>query len=249
MSLFDQLKQYIQTDQPAILATVVRGPAEFLAAKALVSAGGVEANRLLEMPVADQILADARRFLERRGTFTQAYTLEDSVDIEIFFEVYRPAPRLIMVGAVHVAAEVVTFAQRFGFRTFVVDPRTAFATPARFPHTDTLLTQWPDEALPQIGLTPDTAVVVLSHDPKLDDPALKLALPSPVFYVGALGSRKTHAQRVERLLAEGVSQKDLDRLYAPIGLNIGGRSPAEIALSIIAEIVAARNEKPIALQK
>jgi xanthine dehydrogenase accessory factor len=155
----------------------------------------------------------------------------------------------VVVGAVHIADELVTFAQRFGFRTFVVDPRGAFATEARFPHTDTLLAQWPDEALPEIGLTSNTAVVVLSHDPKLDDPALRLALPGPAFYVGALGSRKTHAQRVERLLGDGLTQADLDRLHAPIGLNIGGRTPAEIALSIMAEIVAVRNGKPIVENK
>jgi xanthine dehydrogenase accessory factor len=153
---------------------------------------------------------------------------------------------LIIIGAVHIATELVTFAQRFGFHTSVVDPRSAFATPARFPHVNTLSAQWPDKALPEIGLTPDTAVVVLSHDPKLDDPALRLALPSPAFYVGALGSRKTHTQRTERLLAAGVAQTDLDRLHAPIGLNIGGRTPAEIALGIMAEIVAVRNGKAIA---
>ena len=107
------------------------------------------------------------------------------------------------------------------------------------------MNRWPDEALPEIGLTGDTSVVVVTHDPKLDDPALKVALPSRAFYVGALGSPKTHARRVERLLAEGLAQEYLDRLHAPIGLNIGGRTPAEIALSIMAEIVAVRHHMPV----
>jgi xanthine dehydrogenase accessory factor len=130
-------------------------------------------------------------------------------------------------------------------RTYLVDPRTAFATPERFPHADQIVNQWPDEALPEIGLTPETSVVVVTHDPKLDDPALKVALPSSAGYVGALGSPKTHARRVERLLAEGLAREHLDRLHAPIGLNIGGRTPSEIALSIMAEIVAVRNDMSI----
>jgi len=244
MSLFAQLKAYIKQDQVVVLATVVRGPIDWLGLKALVPAQGAVVGRLLETVLADEIRRDAQTFVSQRNTATRTYTVE-AEEIEVFFEVYRPAPRLVVVGAVHIAAELVTFAQRFGFRTYVVDPRSAFATQTRFPHADQLLTQWPDEALPEVGLTPDTAVVVLSHDPKLDDPALRLALPSPAFYVGALGSRKTHAQRVERLLADGLTQTDLDRLQAPIGLNIGGRTPAEIALSIMAEIVAVRNGKSI----
>jgi xanthine dehydrogenase accessory factor len=109
-----------------------------------------------------------------------------------------------------------------------------------------MLPKWPDEALPEIGLTSETSIVVVTHDPKLDDPALMLALPSPARYVGALGSAKTHAQRVKRLLANGLTQAHLDRLHAPIGLDLGGRTPAEIALSIMAEIVAVRNQAPIA---
>jgi xanthine dehydrogenase accessory factor len=131
-----------------------------------------------------------------------------------------------------------------GFRTYLVDPRTAFASPERFPHADELIQRWPDEALPDIGLNRETNVVVVTHDPKLDDPALMVALPSSVGYVGALGSPKTHAQRIERLLANGLTPAQVDRLHAPIGLDLGGRTPAEIALSIMAEIVAVRNGVP-----
>jgi xanthine dehydrogenase accessory factor len=141
---------------------------------------------------------------------------------------------------------LIHFAKPLGFRTYLVDPRTAFATPERFPHVDQLVNRWPDEALQEIGLNRESSVVVVTHDPKLDDPALKVALPGPAFYVGALGSPKTHARRVERLLADGLTEEQLARLHAPIGLNIGGRTPAEIALSIMAEIVATRNDRPIA---
>ncbi|MCB0193299.1 MAG: XdhC family protein [Anaerolineae bacterium] len=162
--------------------------------------------------------------------------------IEVFFDVNRPPSRLIIVGAVHIADALIHFARPLGYKTYLVDPRTAFATPERFPHVDAMVHAWGDEALPQIGLNSETAVVVITHDPKLDDPALKVALPSPAFYVGALGSPKTHAQRVERLLGEGLAPEHLNRLHAPIGLDIGGRTPAEIALSIIAEIVAVHND-------
>jgi xanthine dehydrogenase accessory factor len=176
---------------------------------------------------------------ERAESTTRRYQNDE---IEVFFEVYRPAPRLIIVGAVHIADSLINFAKPLGFRTYLIDPRTAFATAERFPHVDEMHHQWPDEVLPEIGLNSETAVVVITHDPKLDDPALKIALPSRAFYVGALGSPKTHAKRVTRLLDEGLTQAQVDRLHAPIGLNIGGRTPAEIGLSIIAEIVATRNQ-------
>ena len=151
-------------------------------------------------------------------------------------------PEAQVAGAVHIADALIHFARPLGYKTYLVDPRTAFATRERFPHVDEIYYEWADEALPKIGLNSETAVVVITHDPKLDDPALKLALPSPAFYVGALGSPKTHAQRVARLLGEGMPQDQLDRLHAPIGLDLGGRTPAEIALSIIAEVVAVHND-------
>ena len=240
-ALFPLLKQYIQTDQSVTLATVVRGPEKQVGAKALIPARGEPQGSLLAMPWGNKLVQDVYRLMQDRGSSstTQRY---DAGHIEVFLDVHHPSPKLIIVGAVHIADGLIQYAKPLGFRTHLVDPRTAFATPQRFPHVDEIHHQWPDEILPEIGLTTQTAVVVITHDPKLDDPALKIALPSPAFYVGALGSPKTHAQRVERLLSENVSQEHLDRLHAPIGLNIGGRSPAEIALSIVAEIVAVRNK-------
>jgi xanthine dehydrogenase accessory factor len=147
---------------------------------------------------------------------------------------------MFIVGAVHIAIPLVTFAKTLGFRTVVVDARGAFATPERFAHADELIMAWPDEAL-EGKLHSNSAVVLLTHDPKLDDPALKIALPSPARYVGALGSPRTHAKRLDRLREDGVPEEQLARLHAPIGLKIGANTPEEIAVSIIAEVVAARH--------
>ena len=151
---------------------------------------------------------------------------------------YNPRPRLVVIGAVHVAQHLVPLADAVGYDTTVIDPREAFAREFRFPGV-ALLTQWPDEALPELGLDHRSAVVVLTHDPKLDDPAIRVAVTTPAFYIGVLGSRKTHAARVERLRERGLGEAALDRLHAPIGLPIGARTPSEIALAVMAEVVQA----------
>jgi xanthine dehydrogenase accessory factor len=158
---------------------------------------------------------------------------------ETFIDVFNPPLRLIIVGAVHIAQSLLPLAENLGYDVTIVDPRGAFATPARFGKAK-LCRDWPDEALPKLGSDANTALVALTHDPKLDDPALLFALRSDALYVGALGSRKTHAKRVDRLLAAGLSAEAIERIHAPIGLDIGAEGPAEIALSIIAEIVAAK---------
>ena len=161
----------------------------------------------------------------------------------LFVDVHAAPPRLVIVGAVHIAQHLVALAGVLDLDVVVIDPRTVFADAERFPNV-TVIPEWPDEALESLGLDARCAVVTLTHDPKLDDAALRLALPSPAFYVGALGSRKTHAKRVERLRAEGLPDSALNRLHAPVGLNIGARSPAEIALAILAEITATRRGAP-----
>jgi xanthine dehydrogenase accessory factor len=155
----------------------------------------------------------------------------------IFIEPHLPPPRLVVVGAVHVAQPLAEMAALAGFAVTIVDPRRAFATEARFPGR-TLVTSWPDEALARLAPDARTAVVTLTHDPKLDDPALVAALASPAFYVGCLGSQKTHAARKARLGERGVGEEALARLRGPVGLKIGARSPAEIAVSILAEVIA-----------
>ncbi|MBY6243018.1 XdhC family protein [Methylosinus sp. Sm6] len=161
-----------------------------------------------------------------------------------FIERREPAPRLVIIGAVHVAQSLAPMARIAGFETTIVDPRAAYATAERFPDAR-LDPRWPQEALAEIGLDASTATVVLTHDPKIDDPALRATLASPCFYVGALGSRATQARRVERLSASGLSRDALMRIRAPVGLDIGALGPAEIAVSILAEMILARKRKPL----
>jgi xanthine dehydrogenase accessory factor len=156
-----------------------------------------------------------------------------------FIDVHNPAPRLFIVGAVHIAQALAPLAQAVGFSVTIIDPRSGFATPARFPDL-AIMHDWPDAALVQAKPDTRSAIVTLTHDPKLDDPALIEALKSEAFYIGALGSKKTHAQRRERLAEAGFNEAALGRLHAPVGLDIGAITAPEIALSVIAEIVAYR---------
>jgi len=160
-----------------------------------------------------------------------------------FIHPQAPPPRLIVVGAVHVAQALVPMAAAVGLAVTVVDPRRAFATEERFAEGATLVDEWPDDALRALKPDARTAVVTLTHDPKLDDPALEVALRSEAFYVGALGSRRTHAKRVERLTEAGLSPEAIARIRAPVGLDIGAVTAPEIALSVIAQVVAARRGK------
>ena len=158
----------------------------------------------------------------------------------VFCDLVLPPPVVVVVGGVHIAQALVRLAETVGYRPVLCDPRPVFASPERFPGVE-LVAEWPEAAFARVGLDAGCAVAALTHDPKLDDPALRAALESPAFYVGALGSRKTHARRLARLREAGVAEEQLARLRAPIGLPIGARSPQQIALSVMAEIVAARN--------
>ncbi|MFC3087135.1 XdhC family protein [Tabrizicola soli] len=169
--------------------------------------------------------ADARFRSDRSGTE------EDGR----FIAVHNPPLRLIVVGAVHIAQPLLAIARTCGYAPTLIDPRAAFGSEARFPG-ETILDDWPDEAMAALNPDARTAVVTLTHDPKLDDPAIRAALASPAFYLGCLGSKKTHARRLERLAAMGIPPGDIARIHAPVGLDIGARSPAEIAVSIMAQI-------------
>jgi len=166
----------------------------------------------------------------------------ETVDIagqKVFLNVYVPPPRLIIVGAVHIAQTLAPMATMLEFDVTVVDPRGAWATSARFPGVK-VIKEWADEAFQEMELDVSTAVVTLTHDPKLDDPALESALKSEAFYIGALGSRKTHAKRKERLAEVGITEQMFARVHGPVGLNIGAKSPAEIAVSILGQIIEVR---------
>ncbi|MBN9146997.1 MULTISPECIES: XdhC family protein [unclassified Nitrobacter] len=156
---------------------------------------------------------------------------------KLFLNVYAPTARLVIVGAVHISQALAPLARSLGYDVTVVDPRTAFASPERFPDVP-LIAEWPDVALPPLDVDRYTAFVALTHDPKIDDPALLHALGRDCFYIGALGSPKTHERRTERLKAQGASDAGIARIHAPIGLEIGAISPSEIAVAIMAEITA-----------
>ena len=163
--------------------------------------------------------------------------MEETSQGRVFLTVHVPPPRLVVTGVVHISQALAPVARLLGYDVTIVDPRTAFASPERFPDVK-LIPQWPDEALPPLGVDRYTAFAALTHDPKIDDPALLHALSRDCFYVGALGSKKTHARRLERLKTQGVTEAALSRIRAPIGLAIGAVSPGEIAVAIMAEITA-----------
>lgn len=163
--------------------------------------------------------------------------MEETPQGRFFLTVYVPSPRLVITGAVHISQTLAPIGQLLGYDVIIVDPRTAFASIERFPDVK-VIAEWPDVALPPLGIDHYTAFVALTHDPKIDDPALKHALARDCFYIGALGSKKTHAKRVERLKQAGVSDSDIARIHAPIGLDISAVSPAEIAVAIMGEITA-----------
>jgi xanthine dehydrogenase accessory factor len=211
--------------------TVIEGPQ--LGAKLLIDADGGRWGSLGSPELDDEAVRIADELLwtdtsERRGP--------------LFVDVAAPAPRLILFGAVDIAAHVCTIARDSGWRAYVVDPRARFATPDRFPDAEEVVAAWPEEAFAQLGgIDPATSIVVLTHDPKLDDAALEIALRSPARFVGAMGSRRAQAARRERLLALGMGEEELERLSAPVGLDLGAIAREETALSIMAEVVAARH--------
>ena len=190
---------------------------------------------LLPTPAAEpELAAAAQRALDRDESGT--VTLGNS---DWFLNVYNPPMRLIVVGAVHIAQALVPMAAQMGLNVTVVDPRRSFATSERFPNV-TIMTDWTDEAIAALAPDSRTAVVTLTHDPKLDDPALDIALKSPAFYIGSLGSRRTHARRLDRLREMGHADATLARIRGPVGLDISAVTAPEIALSILAEFVAVR---------
>ena len=186
-----------------------------------------------EVTLSTEQLAEARTLLIAGRSAALA-----SSKGEIFLRSYAPPPKMVIVGAVHIAQFLAPMAALAGFEVIVVDPRQAFATEARFPGV-TMVTEWPGPALAKVGLDEHTAVVTLTHDPKLDDPALQAALQSPVFYIGALGSKRTHAKRIERLREHGLAEL-APRIHAPVGLDLGGRAAAEIAVSALAQVIQER---------
>ncbi len=235
MSLQSEFADIAATDGRAALVTVIAGAD--LGAKLLVRADGSTEGGL-GTPDLDRAGTEAAEEL----LWAERSEMRELGDTTLFVDVVAPAPRLVVFGAVDYAAALCRLARAAGWRPFVCDPRSQFATPGRFPDAEEVVVAWPDEAFARLGgIDRATYVAILTHDPKLDDAALSIALRSDAPYVGAMGSRRAQAQRRERLLAAGLDEALLERVAAPIGLDLGAVSPEETALSIMAEVVAVRN--------
>lgn len=224
-------RNLIEQNEAGAVITIIRGPEEVLGRKLAVSRDGKRLGTLSDDLDAQASAVEVELQRPSRVQLTDA--------IELFIDTVRPAPTLVMVGGVHIAIALTNYAKVLGFNTIVVDPRRAFGSEQRFPHVDKLIQAWPKKAFADIRLTPETAVALLTHDPKIDDPALEVILGSSAFYIGALGSNKTHAKRITRLQEKGFSAEQIASIHAPIGLDINAQTPEEIALSVMAEIVKA----------
>src|SRR3989441_943421 len=243
--IYEELKDLLHHEKGAALATVVRG-SENVGAKLLVLPDKGTRGTLGLAALDALVVEDAERSIWNGDAGTSTYTVESSTGalvFDVFIEGFPPPPTLVIVGAGHIAIPLTTFAKTLNYRVVVIDARSAFATRERFPHADELIVAWPDEVLEKMDLYPSTAVAVLTHDPKFDEPTLKVVLSRQVGYVGAVGSRKTKEERDERLKKQGLTEEQIGRIHGPIGLNIGATSPEEMALAIMAEIVATRHGK------
>ncbi len=233
---FKFLRELLLDEMPAASVTIVSGPDATLGRKLTLNMsdpsirhGGLDSGSDDQMvDLALQVTEPSLQELEPEG-------------VRAFIDLMPPPPTLIVVGGNQIAITLSNLAKTMDMRTVIVDPRRAFATEERFPEVDQLIQAWPAEAFETVPLTATTAVVMLTHDPKIDEPALELALTSSAFYIGALGSKRTQTKRRERLKERGLTEVELDRLHGPVGLELGADNPNEIALSIMAEIVASRH--------
>jgi xanthine dehydrogenase accessory factor len=241
--IYERLRDALRAEEPVALVTMIQGPAP--GAKLLV-APGEEPLGTLGHPELDRVVGrDALAELEAGSSLVRHYGPQGEArqdEVAVFVESFASPPQMLIFGAVDFTAALARVAKVLGYRVTVCDARRVFATPERFPMADEVVVDWPDRVLEKVGpeLGPRDVVCVLTHDPKFDVPAIVSALATRVGYLGAMGSRRTHAKRVERLREEGVGDDGLARVMAPIGLDIGARSPEETAVSICAEIIALR---------
>jgi xanthine dehydrogenase accessory factor len=230
VTLGDRVLEVAASDEHAVLFTVVGGD----------PAGA----KLLVLLDRGETIGDGPPGLEAVAPEVRRTGMLEWEGLEVFAELFGPPPRLVVVGAVDTAAALCAAARLIGWHTICVDARAKFATRERIPSADELVVDWPEPALDAIGPDRDTAIVVLTHDDKFDVPALKAALASEAFYVGAIGARRTQARRRERLLEAGVTEAQLERIHGPAGLDLGAEAPAETALSILTEALAVRAARP-----
>ena len=229
----EAVSKLVAEERLGAVATVVEGPE--LGTKAVIDFDAGYVAGELPTGVAGDVLADAKALMEHEQNRTLAYG-----DTEVFIETVSPRPHLVVFGAVHVAEPLSAMARQLGFHVTISDARAAFTTSERFPDADRVLVGWPDELQDEIELDRRTYVVLLSHDARFEDPVLPWVLDSPVKYIGAMGSRRTSAKRVDKLKGLGYSDEQIGRIHGPVGLDIGAEQPAETAISILAEMIQVR---------
>jgi xanthine dehydrogenase accessory factor len=255
MGLFDTLSEYLTEERLIATATIVavpEGASIEVGAKCIIHPDGQIEGDFPDGPLREAIVSDAVRAQRREESVRRNYDAalaegDPGAIIDVFIEVYAPSPHLILFGGDHIAIPLTHYAKELGFRITIVDARSRFANRERFPEADEIIVAWPDKAFAQLHVDPSTYIAILSHDPKLDEPATRGALETTARYIGAIGARKTHTERRARLSREGFSDEQVNRIHGPIGLDLGGKTPAEIALSIIAEIVATRYDRQLVL--
>lgn len=230
------VREQVRGQRPAVLALGLRP--QRIAARPLAIVGESAVGSI--DPALDGLIADEATSVLAEGAAKVVTLPFGDEQAEVFIQAFAPPQHLFIVGATHVATTLSRLASEVGYAVTVVDARSALATPERFPDADDVIAGWPDDALKERTLDSQTSVVVLTHDPKFDLPVLEIALRSDARYIGAMGSRKTHARRVEHLRKQGFSEADIARIHAPVGLDLGGQTPEELALAILGEIVAAR---------
>jgi xanthine dehydrogenase accessory factor len=241
MTLYDTIRTYLENSVPFALATVVAGPIG-LGAKLVVRENGTADGRLATPELACRVAGDGMQLLREERSGTIVYELDEGT-FDVFIQSFPAPSTVLIVGASGAAQPLAHFAKALDYRVIVTDARAAFAEPSRFPDADAVIKGWPQDILPGLPLDERTYVVLLSHDPKFDEPTLDIVLPSRVPYIGAIGSRNTQRERFQRLQDKGYTPEQLARIYGPVGLDLGGRSVEETALAILAEITAVRHRR------